>query len=193
MKRKRGASKIRVRDMIVDDVPKVFHMGEEIYSVQSLPFLYRTWDPYEIAYLFSSETDLSLVAEVGGEVVGFCLSTTIEKPNKPWRYGYVIWQGVAKPYRSSGVGRKLVYELLRRMKEKKVKFILVDTEETNKKAIEFYSKLGFEIRHRQAWMWKNLGDRSLSDQTLAESISSVHMNERKKSLKSRVSEMGLNG
>lgn len=179
--------------MIVDDVPKVFHLGEKIYSVQKMPFLYRTWDPYEVAYLFSSETDLSLVAEAGGEVVGFCLSTTIEKPNKPWRYGYLIWQGVAQGFRSRGVGRKLVVELLKRMKAKKVRFMLVDTEETNTKAIEFYSNMGFEIRHRQAWMWKNLMGAKLSYRTLAESISSVHLSEQKRASKPHVTEADLSG
>ena len=166
--------------MTVDDIPKVFHLGEQLYSVRQRPFLYRTWDPYEVAHLFSSETDLTFVAETNGGVVGFCLATTIEKPNKPWRYGYLIWLGVAQPLQSSGVGKKLVWELLRRMKSKKVKFMLVDTEETNTRAIRFFENLGFELRHRQAWMWKNLGETKTSYRTLVESISALHIREQER-------------
>ena len=166
--------------MTVDDVPKVFHLGEKIYSVRQRPFLYRTWDPYEVAQLFASETDLSMVAEADGDVVGFCLATTIEKPHKPWRYGYLIWLGVAQPVQSSGVGKRLIQELLRRMRAKKVKFMLVDTEETNTRAISFFERMGFELRHRQAWMWKNLSESKPSYRTLIESITQIHMREQKK-------------
>jgi ribosomal protein S18 acetylase RimI-like enzyme len=172
--------RIRVRDMTVDDVPKVFHLGEKIYNVSKRPFLYRTWDPYEVAQLFASETDLSLVADFDGELAGFCLATTIEKPSKPWRYGYLIWLGVSPPMQSSKVGSKLVTELLRRMKAKKVRFMLVDTEETNTKAIGFFERMGFEIRHRQVWMWKNLGETKPSYRTLIESISRLHIREQEK-------------
>lgn len=150
-------SHVKIREMIVDDVPKVFHLGEKLYSARKLPFLYRTWDAYEVAYLFSSESELSLTAELNGEVVGFCLSTTVEKPKAPWRYGYLIWLGVSEEFQKTGVGRKLVRELISRMKARKVKFMLIDTEETNAGAIKFFRKMGFEVRHKQTWMWKNLG------------------------------------
>jgi ribosomal protein S18 acetylase RimI-like enzyme len=88
--------------------------------------------------------------------VGFCLSTTIEKPNKPWRYGYIIWKGVSTTKQSKGIGTRLLNETIRRMKKRKVKFMFIDTEESNSGAIKFFEKMGFEKRHRQVWMWKNL-------------------------------------
>ena len=160
---------LRIRDMTVDDIPKVFHLGESLYSATKLPFLYRTWDPYEVAYLFSSETDLSIVAESRSKIVGFCLSTTVEKPNKPWRYGYLIWLGVSTSQQSLGIGKRLLNETLSRMKQKEVKFMLIDTEEANVGAIRFFEKMGFGIRHRQVWMWKNFAKAKITQKTLKSS------------------------
>ena len=172
--------RIKIRDMCVDDVPRVFHLGEKLYDVKKFPLLYRTWDPYEVAYLFSSETDLSLVAEVNATVVGFCLSTIVEKPNKPWRYGYLIWLGVSEDLHTLGIGKKLVCEILHRMKQKRVNFMLIDTEEKNVGAITFFKKLGFEIRHNQTWMWKNLGKSALSDGEIGDSISSITLEKQRR-------------
>ncbi|MHB8566058.1 MAG: GNAT family N-acetyltransferase [Nitrososphaerales archaeon] len=166
--------------MTVDDVPVVYHLGEKLYSVQKLPFLYRTWDPYEVAYLFSSETDLCFVAESDGKVAGYCLATTIEKPHKPWRYGYLIWLGVPEDLQKGGIGKKLIAELVKRMREKGIKFILVDTEEKNVAASRFFHKLGFETRHRQTWLWKNLGKSKPTNKTLRDSISYLPMHKQKR-------------
>jgi ribosomal protein S18 acetylase RimI-like enzyme len=159
--------------MTVDDIPKVFHLGESLYSASKLPFLYRTWDPYEVAYLFSSETDLSIVAEIDNTIVGFCLSTTVEKPNKPWRYGYLIWLGVSTETQSRGIGKRLLNETSRRMKQKKVKFMLIDTEEGNVAAVKFFEKMGYEIRHRQVWMWRNFAKAKITEKTLKSSVEEV--------------------
>ena len=167
---KKPTMKLKIRDMTVDDIPKVFHLGESLYSAAKLPFLYRTWDPYEVAYLFSSETDLSIVAEMNNHIVGFCLSTTVEKPNKPWRYGYLIWLGVSTSTQSQGIGKRLLNETIKRMKQKRVKFMLIDTEETNVGAVKFFEKMDFEIRHTQVWMWRNFAKSRINQKTLKSSV-----------------------
>jgi ribosomal protein S18 acetylase RimI-like enzyme len=142
--------------MRVDDVPKVYALGEQVFSAKSLPVLYRTWDPYEVALLFASETELSLVAERDGQVVGFCLTTTIEKPGKPWRYGYIIWLAVDRRKWLQGVGRRLVAETTRRLRERRARYMLVDTPEENSGALDFFKRLGYQERSRQIWLWKDL-------------------------------------
>lgn len=169
--RKSAPKRLAVRDMRVDDVPKVFHLGEAIYNASDAPLLYRTWDPYEVALLYASETELSLVAAIGGEVVGFCLSTTIEKPNKPWRYGYVIWLAVDSGYRLRRVGRRLISETTRRMMRRGVRSILVDTPDDNRGAVAFFGKLGYQQRASQVWLWKDIekpkSTRAMVDQGVA--------------------------
>ena len=155
--RRASAHRIRIRGMSVDDVAPVYHLGEELFSARRLPILHRTWDPYEVAYLFVSESDLSLVAVQGKAVVGFCLSTTTEKPRRPRPYGYLIWLGVSPKVQRRGVGQRLVTEMLRRMRDRGVRQVLLDTEERSGGAVGFFRRIGFEPIHRQTWMCIRLG------------------------------------
>lgn len=66
--------------------------------------MYRTWDEYEITTLFNSDSELCLVAELGDEIVGFALGTTVEKQHSAWKYGYLVWIGVRPVCRSAGRG-----------------------------------------------------------------------------------------
>lgn len=54
MPRKRGRrdlrkirSEVSIEDMTIDDLPKVFHLGEKAYLTE-FPVLYRTWDEFEV-------------------------------------------------------------------------------------------------------------------------------------------------
>lgn len=157
-KRESSGRGVVVRDMTVEDISPVFHLGERVFDARRLPTMHRTWDPYEVAYLFVSEGDLSLVATEKGRVVGFCLGTTVDKPEAPAPYGYLIWLGVEVKARRRGVAARLMAAMARRMKECGVKLILLDTEETNTGAIEFFRRSGFHTTsRRQVWMWKSLG------------------------------------
>jgi ribosomal protein S18 acetylase RimI-like enzyme len=145
-------AKIRIRGMSVDDIAPVYHLGETLFTARRFPILNRTWDPYEVAYLFVSESDLNLVASQGKAVVGFCLSTTTEKPDEDRPYGYLIWLGVSKEVQGRGVGKRLVREMLRRMKDLDVKEVLLDTEDADGGAAGFFRRIGFEGIRRQVWM-----------------------------------------
>jgi hypothetical protein len=48
---------IRVREMEIDDLAKVFHLGEKLFKAKKAPNLYRTWDEYEVADLPNHEPD----------------------------------------------------------------------------------------------------------------------------------------
>jgi len=81
---------IKIREMLIDDIAIVFHMGEELFKAQEVPNMYRTWDPYEVVGLFNSDTEFCLVAEIDDDIIGFALGTTIEKSHSAWKYGYLI-------------------------------------------------------------------------------------------------------
>jgi len=55
--------KITIREMNLDDLAPVYHLGEKLFTALEVPNLYRTWDEYELVELFSSDSDLCLVAE----------------------------------------------------------------------------------------------------------------------------------
>ena len=147
---------LRIREMTIDDFPEVFHIGDEVFTVEYSQSLYRTWDEYEITTLFNSDTELCLVAETGDHILGFALGTTVKKHNSPWKYGYLVWLGVRKNIQQGGVGSGLFKEIKRRMMEQGVRMMLIDTSADNQPAIRFFLKQGFGDTQEHVYMSLNL-------------------------------------
>ena len=147
---------LRIREMTIDDFAEVFHIGEEVFTADYSQSLYRTWDEYEIITLFNSDSELCLVAEAGGNILGFALGTTVKKHHSPWKYGYLVWLGVRRDIQQGGVGSGLFRELKRRMKEQGVRMIMIDTSADNQAAIRFFEKQGFDGVQEHVYMTLNL-------------------------------------
>ena len=64
---------IEIREMGVDDIPAVFHLGEQVFTADKTPTLYRTWDEFEVISIFNEDTEYCLVAEVEGQIIGFAM------------------------------------------------------------------------------------------------------------------------
>jgi ribosomal protein S18 acetylase RimI-like enzyme len=148
--------KLQVREMTIDDLPEVFHIGESVFTAEYSPTLYRTWDEYEITTLFNSDSDLCLVGELDGRIVGFALGTTVEKQRSPWKYGYLVWLGVRPDIQKARVGHGLFREIKRRMREQGVRMIMVDTSADNRAAIAFFRKEGFRKPRQHVYLTLNL-------------------------------------
>jgi len=147
---------VRFRIMTINDFPEVFHIGEEVFTADYSQSLYRTWDEYEITTLFNSDSDLCLVAESGESILGFALGTTVEKHNSSWKYGYLVWLGVRSGIQQGGIGSGLFKEIKRRMREKGVRMIIVDTSADNLPAVRFFQKQGFADTQQHVYMSLNL-------------------------------------
>jgi ribosomal protein S18 acetylase RimI-like enzyme len=146
-----------IRQMEIDDVSAVYHLGEELFTSEDFPILYRTWDAYEVADYFTSDPDYCLVAETNGKIVGFILANTIEKEGTAWKkYGYVSWIGVDQEYQRSNLGQRLYRRLEDRLEEDGVRMVIADTDADNEKAISFFKALGFSVRADHVWMAKTL-------------------------------------
>ncbi len=150
----------RIREMTVDDFPEVFHIGEEVFTAEYSQSLYRTWDEYEITTLFNSDTELCLVAETKGRILGFALGTTVKKHNSPWKYGYLVWLGVRRDTQKGQVGSRLFKEIKRRMKEQGVRMIIIDTSADNEPAVRFFQKQGFGDIQEHVYMTLNMARRA---------------------------------
>lgn len=150
----------RIREMTVDDFPEVFHIGEEVFTAEYSQSLYRTWDEYEITTLFNSDTELCLVAEAKGRILGFALGTTVKKHNSPWKYGYLVWLGVRRDTQKGQVGSRLFKEIKRRMKEQGVRMIIIDTSADNEPAVRFFQKQGFGDIQEHVYMTLNMARRA---------------------------------
>ncbi len=148
--------KLRIREMTIDDLSDVFHIGETIFTADYSTSLYRTWDEYEITSLFNTDSELCLVAEMQDRIVGFALGTTVEKHHSAWKYGYLVWLGVRGELHKQRIGDKLFREISRRMKEMGARIIIVDTDAENEAAIRFFKKQGFGHPQKHVYMTLNL-------------------------------------
>ncbi|HKL26575.1 MAG TPA: GNAT family N-acetyltransferase [Desulfuromonadales bacterium] len=148
-----------IREMTIDDLAAVFHLGEQLFTSDFSPSMYRTWDEYEITTLFNSDNELCLVAERSGQLLGFALGTTVEKAHSSWKYGYLVWIGVRPGQQQGGTGHLLFEELRQRMKDQGVRMILVDTDADNHAGIRFFEKQGFGNIRKHVYMTLNLSRR----------------------------------
>ena len=154
---RRRRPEIVIRQMEIDDVSSVFHLGEKLFTSDEFPILYRTWDPYEVTDYFSSDPDYCLVAEVEGKVAGFVLANTIEKEGTAWKkYGYLSWIGVDEAFQRFDLGLRLYRKLEDRLREEGVRMVIADTDAGNRGAIRFFEKLGFTERSQHIWLAKTL-------------------------------------
>ena len=98
-----------IREMEIDDVSTVYHLGEKLFRSDEFPILYRTWDPYEVTDYFTTESEYCLVAETEDKkIVGFVLANMIEKEGTAWKkYGYLTWIGVDPEFQRTNLGQRL--------------------------------------------------------------------------------------
>jgi ribosomal protein S18 acetylase RimI-like enzyme len=149
-------AEVEVREMDINDVARVYNLGEQIFTADRWPTLHRTWDEFEVLSLYLSDTDTCLVAEFEGQIVGFALGTLIEKRRSAWTYGYLLWLGVDQDQAGRGVGRKLVKRLTELFIQYDARMMLVDTEASNKPAIKFFEKVGFGHARQHVYLSMNL-------------------------------------
>jgi ribosomal protein S18 acetylase RimI-like enzyme len=152
--REKILSKVVIRNIEIDDLAKVWQLGEELYDEHHWPNLYRTWDSYSVTELFSSDPEYSFVADYKDEVIGFVLGTTVAKAS--WKYGYVTWLGVAKRFQRFGIARKLYNEIENVLKKDGVKIIIVDTQADNLPALKFFEKIGFRNPQKCVYLSRDL-------------------------------------
>jgi len=163
---------IVVRTMEIDDLAPVFHLGEELFTAEEVPNLYRTWDEYEVVGLYTADTEFCLVAEDEEEederLAGFALGTTITKSGTAWKYGHLVWLGVDPAWQEHGVGSRLFNQLRDRYVAAGVRIMMVDTEADNLPAIRFFRKLGFGKPSEHLYMSLNLSGRRSPSRRSAE-------------------------
>ncbi len=92
---------------------------------------------------------IGLVAKINSETAGYCLSWVIGKTCELHRIG------VKREFQGKGVGGKLLKELIKTARERGACEIVLEVNEKNKKAINFYRKLGFsKISERENYYGK---------------------------------------
>jgi ribosomal protein S18 acetylase RimI-like enzyme len=149
---------LTIREMQIDDIAKVFHLGEKLFTAQKVPNLYRTWDEYEVVSLFQTDPEFCLVAEADNTIVGFALGLTINKSGSAWKYGHLHWLGVEREYQRQGIAKKLFKNFMDLMVESGVRMLQVDTEADNLPALHFFRDVGFGNPQQHIYLSLNLSD-----------------------------------
>ncbi len=158
---KKPKTEAAIREMEVDDIGSVYHLGERLFTSEEFPTLYRTWDAFEVTESFISDPTYCLVAEAEERIVGFILATIIEKEGTAWKkYGYLSWIGVDEDYQRTNLGQRLYRKLEERMKKDGVRMIIVDTDVDNEVAIAFFQRMKFSLTSKHQWLAKTLRRRS---------------------------------
>jgi ribosomal protein S18 acetylase RimI-like enzyme len=153
---KKREFELEIREMEIDDLPAVFHLGEQIFTSETVPTLYRTWDEFEVTSLFNTDPEFCLVAEIDDVTVGFILGTTVTKTQSAWKYGYVVWLAVVPEWQREGLGSRLFDKLAEKMIEDGVRIFMVDTEANNESALHFFKKKGFGNPEEQIYLTLNV-------------------------------------
>lgn len=142
--------------MELDDLPKVFHLGERLFQAKRVPNLYRNWDEFEVMSLYQGDPEFCLVAELEGQIVGFVLGMTITKSRSAWKYGHLAWLGVDPAFQRQNIARRLFNRFRDLMEEAGFRILVVDTEADNLPAIRFFQKMGFGNPEHNVYMTLNL-------------------------------------
>lgn len=145
---------IVIRDMEIDDLAPVYHLGESLFTSDLYPYIYRTWDQWEVIGLYNTDPEYCLVADVQDQLGGFILGTIINKAS--WVYGYIIWLGVNPAFQRRGIADKLVDKLVERMIDDGVRFMMVDTDPENAPAVKFFTRKGFGNIRKHIFLSMNL-------------------------------------
>ena len=151
-------STIHIREMIVEDISKIFLLGDRLFTAEEVPTLHRTWDEYEVVNLFQSGTEHCLVAELDDQVVGFALGTLIEKRKSSWTYGYLLWFGVDHDHQREGLAKRLFHQFKHRMAEAGARILLVDTQADNRAALTFFRGQGFDNEEEHVYLSMNIDE-----------------------------------
>ncbi len=133
--------------MTIDDIPAVREIGnnspELSVTEENSPF----WSTERLVGWVKAHQDVMLVAEEGGEVVGFQI-TNIHLPSK---VGYLSDLVVDESARGRGIGSQLVELTLEKMREMGVTYVYALTQVENIKIHNLLKKYNFDKCKKMVW------------------------------------------
>ncbi len=107
-----------------------------VYDIEKKSFT----DPYHVLFLinlYDLYPDGFFVAEKNGIVVGYTISRKVED------FGHVLAIAVASEHRMQGIGKVLMERLVQHFNSQGAKKVWLEVRVSNKDAISFYEKIGF--------------------------------------------------
>ncbi len=110
----------------------------------------------EMAQRASDPDSLLSVAELDGELVGFCFSYVSRKPRyfRLGKFGFIGDLFVRPEYRRQGIGHDLVRAAMKFFEKNKVKQVELLVAIKNEDTIKFWESIGFS--KLLAWMYRRI-------------------------------------
>jgi len=149
----------KIRPLQLADVPLVVELGNQSFTEETLPLLHRTWGETEVLNNYTGDAEFCLVAESEGRVIGFALGTLMlpdPARRKTRAYGWLLWIAVSPRHRRNGVAARLTGKLSERFKRAGAEFLLVNSDEGNTGAIEFFQGNRFLPASRHVYLTRKL-------------------------------------
>jgi len=119
------------------------------------------YPPYYTKALLESLADISLVAEINKEVIGYIFSRIEHKER-----GHIVSIAVDPRWRHRGVGKALLLEAMKLLKDAGCKSVYLEVRVSNHVAINLYRSLGFKIIKRIPRYYRNGEDAFLMQRPL---------------------------
>ena len=140
-----------IRDMTVDDIDEIISLGKgvsELLASSTDEF----WSEDVLRGWVEAGQDIMLVAESGGNVVGFQL-TQLHVPSKS---GYLSDIAIHPEFRRHGIATRLIEEALERMKQQGMTYVYGLTKVNNQNIHKLLQRLDFQQGDAFYWFDKQL-------------------------------------
>ncbi|MFX0014792.1 MAG: GNAT family N-acetyltransferase [Promethearchaeota archaeon] len=130
---------IFVRKMVENDISSVVAIDEKITRTHR-PIMWKS----QVQHYLSRPESINLIAEIGGNVVGFMMATI-----HPWLFGvenggWIEMLGVDPSHTAKGVGKKLGERLLKDFKSRGINIVYTTVDWTSSDLLEFFKTLGMK-------------------------------------------------
>jgi len=124
--------KFTLRTYAPDDFEKVYEIDQECFA-REIAYTRRDMR----AYLNFLEAECVVAEAARGKIAGFCITA------RRGHFGYVITMDVLPRYRRKGLGAALLVDAERRLAERDVSEMWLETATDNEAAIAFWLKHGY--------------------------------------------------
>lgn len=125
-------STLRIRSAREEDLPEIHRVDKEAFPFEPYPY-------FVLRQLFDLYGDHLIVLDDGTALQGYLLSAGPSACGPTW----ILSIGVARDLQGQGLGRRLIVEMLRRLRSEGVYEFLLAVDPTNEPAHHLYRSLGF--------------------------------------------------
>lgn len=131
-------SRVSIRPARTKDLPGMQRLEQMCFDTEA-------FSKFQLRYLLSTRTAISLAADVDGYMAGFVIG--IMNRNRFGTYGRIYTLDVDEGYRGHGIGSQLTHTLLEDLRLAGCEKCFLEVRVNNYSAIKLYERLGFEKKN----------------------------------------------